>query len=223
MTLKRKFNRHILHPIKRALMSSDFSSEAYWKARYNKGGNSGSGSYGRLALFKADVINHFCEARSKEIESVVEFGCGDGNQLRLYNFPTYVGLDVSETAIDSCKKQYSSDGDKSFFVIGQSQFKHQFDLSISIDVIFHLVEDGVYERYMKSLFESSKKYVCIYSSNEDNERTAPHVRHRKFTDWVEVNQSDWVLIERINNIYPAKIGEEDDENTFADFFFFKRT
>ena len=31
----------------------------YWENRYKKSGNSGAGSYGRLAEFKADVINNF--------------------------------------------------------------------------------------------------------------------------------------------------------------------
>jgi hypothetical protein len=33
-----------------------FNSLVYWQERYAEGGTSGAGSYGRLALFKAEVI-----------------------------------------------------------------------------------------------------------------------------------------------------------------------
>ena len=46
-------------------------SAAYWDARYRAGGNSGAGSYGRLAAFKAEVLNEF--VRRRGIRSIVEF------------------------------------------------------------------------------------------------------------------------------------------------------
>ena len=55
---------------------------SYWENRYKNNGNSGAGSYGRLAEFKADVINNFIA--ENKITSVIEFGCGDGNQLSLF-------------------------------------------------------------------------------------------------------------------------------------------
>ena len=36
-----------------------FDSKKYWNDRYLKGNDSGSGSYGILAKFKADIINDF--------------------------------------------------------------------------------------------------------------------------------------------------------------------
>lgn len=35
------------------------NSESYWIERYDKGGNSGAGSYDNYAEFKADIINDF--------------------------------------------------------------------------------------------------------------------------------------------------------------------
>lgn len=76
------------------------NSKSYWESRYQKGGNSGFGSYGRLAKFKAEVLNDFVAKNS--IQSVMEFGCGDGNQLKLAVYPKYIGLDVSPKAIKRC-------------------------------------------------------------------------------------------------------------------------
>jgi hypothetical protein len=71
----------------------------YWKRRYRGGGNSGAGSYDHLAHFKAEVINDY--VRKHDIQSVIEFGCGDGNQLSLLQVPCYAGLDISPTVIEA--------------------------------------------------------------------------------------------------------------------------
>ena len=87
-------------------------SQKYWELRYASGGNSGPGSYGRLAHFKAHVINSFVFDR--KITSIIEFGCGDGNQLGLALYPKYTGLDVSLSAIEICKKKFETDAAKTF-------------------------------------------------------------------------------------------------------------
>ena len=55
---------------------------------------------------------------------------------------------------------------------------------------------------MKNLFDSSNRYVCIYSSNY-NKPTDNHVKHRKFTSWINKYLSiNWKLKEYIPNKYP---------------------
>ena len=78
-----------------------FDSGRYWEQRYLSGDNSGSGSYNRLAQFKAEVLNDFVEKNN--VSEVVEWGCGDGNQLKLAKYPRYTGFDVSQKAVDICK------------------------------------------------------------------------------------------------------------------------
>ena len=132
--------------------------------RYISGGNSGKGSYGRLQVFKNEVINDFVE--SKNVASIIEFGVGDGNQLLNSRYPAYLGVDVSEKAIKICRKKFEGDKSKSF--IHSSNYNYEkADLSISLDVIYHLVEDSVFNSYMRKLFEAANKYVIIYSSNYD--------------------------------------------------------
>jgi hypothetical protein len=57
------------------------SSADYWERRYQKGGTSGAGSYNHLAEFKAEFLNAF--VAEHHVASVIEFGSGDGAQLRL--------------------------------------------------------------------------------------------------------------------------------------------
>lgn len=85
-------------------------SKDYWEKRYFKGGNSGQGSYGRLAEFKSKVINSYI--KNNDIKYLVDFGCGDGNMTGLIDVEFYIGLDVSTASIARCSKKYPK---KNFF------------------------------------------------------------------------------------------------------------
>ncbi len=200
-----------------------FSSANYWEQRYAKGGNSGAGSFGRLATFKAEVINKFC--KEKGIERVTDFGCGDGNQLKLYIINEYVGLDVSESAIEACQKKYAGDQKKSFYIYKSELFKDNLnlfsaELTMSIDIIFHLVEDDIFEKYMHDLFNASRGYVVLYTSNFADSQQVKHVRHRNVTDWVEKKIIDFELIQEIENPYP--LTDDPENESFAKFFIYER-
>lgn len=181
------------------------TSADYWETRYRDGGTSGSGSYGHLAAFKAEVINNF--VKKHHIASVIEFGCGDGNQLVLAQYPLYTGLDISRTAISLCRDKFRNDQKKSFFFYDPEFFidsagVFRADLALSLDVIFHLVEDSVFTRYMELLFQAAQRFVIIYSSNYNEISCSPHERERQFSDYVASKFKDWKLIEKINNRYP---------------------
>ena len=96
-------------------------SGSYWEDRYKRNGNSGAGSYGRLARFKADVLNELVQR--EDIKTVIEFGCGDGNQLRFANYPKYVGYDVSQKSIRMCKALYADDKTKKVSACFRVQFR----------------------------------------------------------------------------------------------------
>ncbi len=185
------------------------------------GGTSGSGSYNQLAEFKAEVLNKF--VRENHIQNVIEWGCGDGNQLSLAEYPMYIGLDVSLSAVKMCKEKFAFDETKRFLWCGDEGFENKYlgDLAISLDVIYHLIEDTVYERYMEQLFSSSRKYVCIYASNFE-ERTAEHVKNRKFTDWIDANLGDqWKLFKVIPNRYPYDKNNP-EHTSWSDFYFYAK-
>lgn len=194
------------------------SSSEYWETRYGRGGNSGAGSYDCLARFKADVLNDF--VRRNHICSVVEFGCGDGAQLALAEYPDYVGIDVSQTALKLCRARFDGDVTK-IFIDSPKELDRTFDLALSLDVVYHLVEDHVFRTYLSALFASSHKWVVVYSSDFDNIPVEPHIRHRKFTGWVEENLSAWKLVRKIENRFPFD-ARKPDSTSFAEFFVYER-
>lgn len=171
-------------------------SKSYWELRYASGGSSGRGSYGAFAKFKARFLNSFVAEHG--IRSVIEFGCGDGNQLSLAEYPRYLGLDVSENAIVRCRSRFSHDPTKAFASMGEHAGQRA-DLAISLDVIYHLVEDAVFFGYMATLFAAADRFVIIYSSDVEIARSsAPHVRHRCFSAWVASHASAWQLSEHVH-------------------------
>lgn len=194
------------------------SSADYWEARYQADGRSGTGSDDRLAQFKAEVLNDFVAEHA--VGSVVEFGCGDGSQLALADYPDYVGIDVSPTVVERCRARFAGDPAKQFLGSGAA-LDRTFDLALSLDVIYHLVEDDVFETYMNGLFDASHKWVIIYSSNSDEPTPEPHIRHRRFGDWVASHRRDWKLVEKIGNRYPFD-SRNPDFTSFADFYIYER-
>ena len=72
---------------------------------------------------------------------------------------------------------------------------------------------------MKNLFNYSKKYVVIYSSNINRDQVY-HEKDRKFTDWIEKNQNRWRFIKKIDNKY--KYDANDLDSSKCDFYFYEK-
>ena len=202
------------------------SSKDYWENRYAHGGNSGGGSYGKLAQFKAEIINGFTHRHG--IHSVVEFGCGDGNQLSLLDSNiNYLGLDVSATAVTRCRQKFNDTSRKRFAVYDARQdldpaLGIRAEMSMSLDVIFHLVEDAVFAQYLRNLFSAAERFVLIYSTNQDSSpiSTLPHVRHRRFSDRVIAAFPAWTLVEQVPSRYPLVRYKDGSD---AEFFLYGRS
>ena len=186
-------------------------SGPYWEHRYARGGTSGAGSYGAAAQWKASVVNRWVAELGAT--SVVDLGCGDGSQLALATYPRYLGLDRSATAVRRCISRFRGDATKSFLRYEPGQLADpagwlRGDLALSMEVIFHLVEDDVFEDYMRRLFDSAERYVVVCSNDAARQGAsgstadgahgvlAPHLRYRSFTAWVEAHRPQWELLAR---------------------------
>ena len=204
----------------RRQMKTDYWTIRFWERHYRAGGKSGEGSYGRLAEFKAEVIKDILA--EYEVESVVELGCGDGNQLAMIDYPRYVGFDVSPAAINRCRDRFSADPGKEFHVyVPGAKLGADAEMAVSLDVIYHLIEDELYDQYMRDLFGAASKAVVIYSSDDERPSEWPEVRHRRFSDWVAQEAPDWRLADRIDQRYPYLAGEHG--TSWSDFFVYQRS
>jgi SAM-dependent methyltransferase len=192
-------------------MDGGFNSADYWDARYSRGGTSGAGSQGRLVAHKAAVINSIVALNG--IAHVADFGCGDGTLLGMLEVPAYTGLDASPHALRHCATRFPQ---HRFLPLCEARQAGPADLCLSVDVIFHLVEDGVFADHLAALFGAASGLVLIYASNTD-----PHVRHRRFTSTIAATFPDWRLCAHLPNPYPYDPAQP-QATSFADFFVYAR-
>lgn len=211
----------VLGPAYAAAQRLRFRGSAdYWEQRYVDGATSGVGSYGRLAEFKAEVLNEFVAAHG--VTSVLELGCGDGAQLALMDYPAYTGVDVSRRVVDLCRTTFGGrDGHEFHWLGDRDAWSSEHDLCLSLDVVYHLVEDDAFHRHVDDLFSHARRFVIVYSSNMDQPTAFAHVRHREFTRHVAETQPGWRLERVVANRYGWDPARPDDTSP-ADFYVYVR-
>lgn len=195
---------------------SGFDARDYWENRYASGGTSGDGSIGRLAEFKGDYLN--TKIAETGASSVIEFGCGDGDQLELLEVERYIGLDVSASVIQRCAARFRDDRTKSFFLYDSRAFHDPggiflSDIAMSIDVTYHIVDEEVLQRYYAHLFGAARKAVILYTTDFDRTEAA-HIRHRRPGPYLEKFSPDFRLVETVPNKYPGSGHQESDAKFF---------
>ena len=175
-----------------------FNSRDYWEKRYLAGGSSGLGSVGEHYAFKRDYLLRIIERYA--IKSIVDYGCGDGFQIEPVilkerqgqtapRVQAYYGLDVSPTTIDNCRKHYARFARFRFDVL--ADFKPaSFDLSVSMDVLYHIIDYDEYVQYLNLIFSHSP-LTAIYANLEDSIPRSPHILSRD--NLKEINQLDFEL------------------------------
>jgi len=167
-------------------MTGAAAGTAYWEARYRDGGCSGKGSRGAEALAKVatvqGVINRF------GVTSMLDLGCGDGFVAKRLDVARYVGYDPAPTAVAACRALMP---DRTFTTTLPDDvvYRPEFDLTMSLDVLFHLVDGSEYDHHLAALLGMTTGRALVYATNHD-ERGAAHVLHRR---WVEDVPPGWDL------------------------------
>ena len=175
----------------------EYTPAGYWDKRYRQGRSSGAGSEGEEGSYKAQYVSEF--VREHNVMNVLDWGCGDGQVLRKMSLPglgdpqyvVYTGVDVSPTILEAMRREFPSRE----FCSPEQAVKRGFtaELALSMDVLFHLPDDGDYHTYLDRLFGSAEQHVIIYATNVAEGRTARHVYRRHFTPDIEQRFPDWRL------------------------------
>lgn len=156
-------------------MNQSFDYKGYWEKTYQSGETSGRGSYGILAEFKAEVVNGLIQREN--ITRVIEFGCGDGNQLQYMNYGEYLGVDVAATSVRLCASKFADDSSKSFMLYTPGLWINrgflQADLTVCLDVLYHITDETDFRNTLYDLLYSSAEWVVLYTRLKENE--APDV------------------------------------------------
>lgn len=151
-----------------------FDYQKYWEDTYAGGGNSGSGSYGVLAKFKADVINALID--EMQIDSIIEFGCGDGHQTSLLAESSsgpfeYLGLDIAPSSVRICAEKFKDDPSKSFMLYTPKSFVNRgilaADLVLCLDVLYPITDEEDFRKTLDDVFSCARNHVVLYTKITD--------------------------------------------------------
>jgi SAM-dependent methyltransferase len=160
-------------------------STPYWARRYATGGTSGAGSRGAEAEEKVRLVQRVIDERG--VRSVLDLGCGDGYVASRLRVAEYVGYDPAPSALALCRAAMPG---RTF--VGELP-AGPFDLVLSLDVMFHLVDDADYREHLAALFgapEPWRRYSMVHGTNHE-ERGAAHVRHRR---WLDDLPPEWSVV-----------------------------
>ncbi len=146
---------------------------SYWEKRYLAGRlGSGRDSMGERAKAKAEFVNDVIDRH--KVRSIVDWGCGNGEVAQWFRVNDYMGLDVSPAAVALAR----SKGLDARQFDGFDDPGLRADLALSLDVLYHLIEEDYYQRHIALVFGSAS-LVCIRAANRDEAGRA-HVLHRAF-------------------------------------------
>lgn len=180
-----------------------FFTGQYWITRYNTGGDSGFGSHDEYSIkFKGDYINSMIERFN--VKTLFDYGCGDGNQLKMISgYTHYTGYDIAPNIIEDDKILYVGHEDKLFTSKLNDIIGKKFDLSISMDVTYHIIENELFTFYLDTLFASAD-VVILFTTNSDHYTPLKHHKPRKIIDHIKSNYTDFELID--TKMYNDNVG-----------------
>lgn len=169
-----------------------FDANLFWEARYARGGNSGMGSEGPNYEYKRDFVNQ--TIRELGVRSVVDFGCGDGGQVRELIVDGYYGIDISPSAIRLCRQRFAGRSGFRFDTAAEAK-PGRHGLALSLDVLYHVVDPAAYADYLRALFSHSD-YTLFYGNLVARDDNTPHMLFRDHCEEIENLGLDTELVRK---------------------------
>ena len=110
------------------------------------------------------------------------------------------------------------DKNKQFYLCENFVLNDSYDLAISCDVLYHLIDLKIWKNYLSNLFSYSNKYIIIYASNDKD--YGSHCLARNFTEYINKKFPTWKLIKKLKT---SKFSDSNNKNTsISDFFIYQK-
>lgn len=131
---------------------------SYWEERYKQGGVSGEGSVDKYRTWKWKIIDCYV----KNIDDVVDVGCGDISFWLGRECKKYTGVDISQTVIDKNKLLRPN---WEFIRASSDKFLEKLNSEIvfCFDVLFHIMDPEIFSKTLENICQYSSKFVFIYT------------------------------------------------------------
>ena len=139
-------------------LSSSLDNRLFWNNRYKNYPQLGSGvgSRGEILDYKRRLLKYvtFPFIDSK----VLDVGCGDLELTKTMKFNNYLGIDISNEALELCRQKRP---DWEFKNLPISNLNDVFDLVICFDVLIHQSNNKDFENLINEICNKSQKRVLI--------------------------------------------------------------
>jgi len=193
--LLRRVAKALLYPVrlvrwvirgKKYNTQDGYREEKYWEDRHKKF----EGDFRAVASYSEEEQLRYPQQKEQLLHilsehdisiagrNVVEFGCGNGfwgGVMLEAGAESYTGIDISQTAVDFCKKQFSQ-GQFIRHHLGDSsvQLERQYNLVCSIDVTQHVVERAKLMQFLGDMQHCAESDSLIFCTSylTDNEEEA---------------------------------------------------
>jgi hypothetical protein len=88
----------------------------------------------------------------------------------------YQGIDVARSAVERCRELYRDHPNCRFDGYDTVEWK-RYDLALSLDVLYHIIDYREYVSYLRRLFGCSD-YVLLYANREARPGEVAHIVNR---------------------------------------------
>jgi 2-polyprenyl-3-methyl-5-hydroxy-6-metoxy-1,4-benzoquinol methylase len=128
-----------------------------WDNRYRQGGISGEGSIGKYREWKWKIIDKYFD----NFDNIIDVGCGNISFWEGRDAKQYIGMDISPTIIE---KNRTKRPHWTFLCNPAEKPIHKTaDYVICFDLLFHIMDDDIYQEILQNLIEYSNNAILIYT------------------------------------------------------------
>lgn len=196
-----------------------YSPRSYWEARIGKrfdltgAGHSALGPNYNAYLYKRRLesleegLRYVGQSPAKA--RILEVGCGTGFYTSYFTqkeISEYIGLDITTVSVKTLTKRFPS---ARFICADVSKFKAVntkgfFDIIFAADVLFHIVEDSLFEQAIQNMATWLKEGGLLVISDVFPEHTvqvADHVCLRSLGYYREILEYNHIRIRHIEPIF----------------------
>jgi hypothetical protein len=166
----------------------------YWNKRFKKDDCVGWGSHPKDQWYRAkkEAVQKVIR-ENPDVKTVLDICCGDMKFMMEIpelknNTVKYTGIEPAKSIYDKITKEYP---DKEILNISPSELikttmNRDVDMIIAYDFLFHIIEDELYENFLKWVFHRNVKFVVIsYDDVQSKEQRSEngHYVPRNFKEY----------------------------------------
>lgn len=168
------------------MAQSDFNQHSKsYNENLNKGLSFSGESQDYFSEKRIVFLKEYLKPSFHKIKSIVEFGCGVGNNIQFLNqyFPnTHItGLDISAESLQIAKKRYDSHTNVSFKKLQDTDISMNADL-IFVNGVFHHIPHHDHPEILKLLHTmlNANGHLCLFENNPFNPGARWVMKHIPF-------------------------------------------